>query len=83
MENPKMLTLSSTRLSILWRENSWEDGAIRESTVRMGKKKKEQEGARWGCGQLKTNEVLSECSVYRITKSGSSGVQGGKENSVD
>lgn len=30
MENPKMLTLSSTRLSILWRENSWEDGAIRK-----------------------------------------------------
>lgn len=49
----------------------------------MGKKKKEHEGACWGCGQLRTHEVLPECSVYRITQSGSSGVQGEKENSVD
>lgn len=55
----------------------------RESTVRMGVKKKEHEGARWGCGQLRTHEVLPECSAYRITKSGSSGVLGGKEKSVD
>lgn len=32
MENPRMLTRSSTRLSILWSENSWKDPAVRHRT---------------------------------------------------
>lgn len=50
MENPKMLTLSSTRLSILWRENSWEDRTIRktESTVRMEVERNEHHGVHVG-----------------------------------